>query len=143
MHHLRELLDTLNDHGATLDVEGDRLVLSGPRRICDDPDIITAISLNRSLLIGDTVGASTGHTLGFCTACGEPSLTHYKPPKAGYPKCRITPHCEGRHEPRAVDVERLTTAGAPERPKQPRPPRKHHNRRLLGPMPTWPDAEDV
>lgn len=134
LHHL---VDHLDQHGARLRVRDGRLILTAPPHVAGDPDIVAAITANKVLLIAHVRGVATGHTLGFCTVCDAAVTTHYRP--AGkHPKCRLRPGCSGRHEPRPVDVERLSAICAPAAPKQPPAPRKPPTKFLLGPRPPWP-----
>lgn len=134
---LDELLNRLDTAHARLEYVDGKLRLEGRASIANDPDIASAIRRHRVLLFAQVLGRRTGHTVGFCTVCGRPSMTHYAPP-GKYPSCRMTPRCQGRHEPRQADVDRLKAAGLPAAPKAPVPPRKPAHKRFLGPHLPYP-----
>ena len=137
---LIELLDHLDLHDCTLRATTTSLHLLGPGRVRKDPEVLAALKANKLLLIWHVYSRRTGHSLGFCTECSLPSLVHFRP-SAKFPKCRMTPKCEGRHEPREADRKLLKKLKAPPRPTIPRVPATPEKSRLLGPRPTFPDRE--
>lgn len=135
---LLALLDRLDDAHAELRIgRSGNIALFAPDSIRLNITIRAAIRQHHKVLHAHVEGQRTGHALGFCTVCNAVSLTHYQP-ASKYPPCRMTPECEGRHEIRATDVERLVAVAAPARPKQPKPPKRPPERRLLGPWPADP-----
>ena len=139
---LRTLLALLDAHGAELALDGDRLKLTGPDDVVDSPTVGTTIRQHRDLLRAHLIGRVTGQLLAFCSSCGEPTMTAAftsdRKRRKTWPTCRVTHGCQGRHEPRDVDVETWRAAGAPAPPKQAKPHPKVDDRVLLGPRPTWP-----
>lgn len=138
---LHQLLDHLDHHHVRLHVGAGRLHLIGPARIATDPEVGAAITEHKTLLMAHIIGTRTGHTIGFCTTCNAAVITHYRP-SGKAPTCRLTPGCDGRHQPRPADVSRLAAIGAPSAPKQAAPPRRPATKFLLGSRPPWPSTLD-
>jgi hypothetical protein len=137
---LIELLDHLDHHDCTLRATTTRLHLLGPGRVRKDPEVLAALKENKLLLIWHVYSRRTGHSLGFCTKCSLASLVYYDP-SAKFPRCRMTPKCEGRHEPREADRKLLKRLKPPERETVPRTPATPDRSRLFGPWPPFPDRE--
>lgn len=85
------------------------LVLDDPEGAVDDA-LDAAIRDNRALVVAQLVGRGTGHALGPCSVCGELSMVATKRKGERYPRCRMTPRCQGRHiPPGARPAPRRTT----------------------------------
>lgn len=134
VHELHLAFENLAANGVTLRVVGGRLGVRGPGpAIAAKADTITRF---RDVIVAHLDGAASGHALGWCTRCGEPSLVHYR--HKTWPRCRMTPGCAtadppGRHIPDAHDIASLRAAGAPPAPTIPAPPRRHSKQRTATP----------
>lgn len=129
---ITDLLDALDNGPADLDLIGGRLRLTGPTGT--RAELGPVIAEHRALLVAHLLGRRTGHALAPCTTCNQVSMTAVK--RGTWPACRLTPGCNGRHQPRPADLARLTNAPRP--PAQATPDRRPATRRLAGPWPTYP-----
>ncbi len=150
---LLDLLDALDAHAVTLQLDGNRMRATGPRSAIDL--LADDLRLHRDLLHAHLVGIATGHLLAFCEDCQAPTITAAKAPggtqRTTWPTCRHRPGCGGRnqngapmsrHVPRPQDVTGRRDSPAP--PPARRPPPKAPKARLLGPRPPWPtDATET
>ena len=132
---LPELLDIIDANTrVNLEFNNGTLRLVAPRYFANNTDVVEAIRVNRDLLAHHVVGACTGHAIGICTECGEPSMVHVNP-ASNFPACRATAGCPGRHTPRDADIR---SRRHHERPKQPKEAKRPKRKRLLGPWPVYP-----
>lgn len=97
---LIDTLDLLRRRGVTLSLvatdDGVKLRTEGPAGAIKD-DLAAAIRSHRSLLLWAALGERSGHTFAACTTCGEASMVAVD--RGTWPRCRMTPTCEGRHIP--------------------------------------------
>ncbi len=126
-----ELLDRLQVLGAHVAIAGERVHVDAPAGALDDT-LRTALRDHKVLIRAVLIGRGTGHALSPCSACGELSMVNVARPTM--PTCRLTPGCEGRHQPRPADVPGITNRGVP---KQAAPPRRTSKSRLLGDRAAW------
>lgn len=127
-----DLLDELARLGATLTVVEGRLLVDGPAGAVTD-DLANHIRANRALVFAAVLGRRSGHVLAPCTICRQVSAVHID--SDTWPTCRLTPGCNGRHEPRTRD---LASVAPNKRPKQAPLPDRPDRRRLLGPQIPYP-----
>jgi hypothetical protein len=114
--------------GAVLDVVASRLRVDAPTGAITD-DVAARIRQHRDILIAAVIGRGTGHALAPCTACGRESMTNLA--NTTWPRCRLTPGCEGRHEPRPAELASITTR---KRIKQATPPPRPTKQRTTQPI---------
>jgi hypothetical protein len=138
-----DVLDQLAVLGVTIGVSGNgkfTTTTKTPGTI--DRDLAAGIRAHRELLAHVALGRRTGHALAPCSSCTEASMvavsTSDGKARKTWPTCRMTPGCDGRHEPRPAD---LTTIDYVEQPAQSQPPKKNSKKRFLGEWPAWPDPE--
>ena len=66
------------------------------------------------LLVWEVTARETGHGWAACDHCGKALLTAAKRPKSKpWPRCRMTPRCEGHHRPPAPPDTRAAAALLP------------------------------
>jgi hypothetical protein len=129
-----DTLDRLDELSVTLAIantdDGLRLVTSARPGIIDT-DLRAAILEHRIMLINILIARATGHAPAPCTECGQITFTAIRSPggkrRDGWPACRFTPGCEGRHEPRQRDIDRTKPRPPPARPRPPRRPSKQRH----------------
>jgi hypothetical protein len=131
--HVLDVLDQLDAAHVTLSVTGGRLIVDAPPDAITD-DLATAVREHRDLIVAIVLGRATGHAPGVCSTCGELSMVHAS---RNPPTCRLTFGCEGRHQPRPVDLARVTRRKPP---AEAEPPSKPSHKRYFGTWPTWPQA---
>ncbi len=92
-----ELLAALEQRGIHLTVDqAGRLSTDAPRGAITD-DIAIAVRSHRDLIVAALIGRRTGHAFGRCTTCAEESMVAID--RTTWPRCRMTPGCQGRHQP--------------------------------------------
>jgi hypothetical protein len=101
---LAELLDQLHTGEHHLEATPDgKLRLHAPA--ATHAELGPAVRTHRALLAWRARGLRTGHVLGFCTTCDEPSLTPALrsdgKARKTWPACRMTPGCRNGPAPRA------------------------------------------
>jgi hypothetical protein len=132
------IFDRLTELGAVAYVSSGRLRIDAPTGAVT-PDLAAAIKANRDTLVAAVIGRATGHALAPCTTCGDVSMVSIDRDGKG-PTCRMTPGCDGRHEPRAADLPAIKKVP---RPKQATPPRKTSKARKLGESVPYPTTGQV
>ena len=130
------IFDRLADLGAVTYVSNGRLRIDAPTGAVT-PELAEAIKANRDTLVAAVIGRATGHALAPCTTCSEVSMVSAAP-TGKWQACRMTPGCDGRHEPRRVDLELVTKRT---QPKQAAPPRKTSKARKLGESIAYPTGQ--
>ena len=130
------IFDRLADLGAVTYVSNGRLRIDAPTGAVT-PELAEAIKANRDTLVAAVIGRATGHALAPCTTCGDVSMVSIDRDDKG-PACRMTPGCDGRHEPRAADLPAIKKVP---RPKQAAPPRNHGKARKLGESIAYPTGQ--
>ena len=128
-----DVLDRLAAVGAVVFVANGRLRVDAPTGAVT-PELADEIKANRDTVLAAIHGRSTGHALAPCTSCSEVSMVNIDRSGKG-PACRMTPGCDGRHEPRPID---LPTIKRVPRPKQAAPPPNQGKARKLGPDAAYP-----
>lgn len=140
-----ELIDDLDASGVQLDLRagngpGPELVTRAPVGAITD-DLAAGIRTHRDLVVAIILGRRTGHSPAPCTTCSAISMVAVRTPKNEprkvWPTCRFDPRCNGRHQPRDVDLDR--TAHRPP-PTTKAPPATVSRQRLYGKWPSWPKA---
>ncbi len=126
-----ELLDQLQALGVHVAIAGERVHVDAPAGALDD-ELRQQLRDEKVLIRSVLIGRGTGHALSPCSACGQLSMVNIA--RKTMPSCRLTPGCDGRHEPRHTDVPTITNRGVP---KQAAPPRSKSKSRILGEYAAW------
>ena len=113
---LLDVLDRLDMLDIAIVSRGGRLITRAARGTIDD-DLRAQIGTHRDMLLIVAVSRGTGHAPGPCTGCGGISMVagwnSNGKPRDPWPRCRLTPGCEGRHQPREIDLARTAHKPAP------------------------------
>lgn len=135
-----DVLDDLTAAGFTVTLEAGKVVITGTAS-GDLRGLLEVARNQRDVIVARLLGAQIGHPWARCTACGEGSLvaavTSKGQPRSTWPRCRMTPACEGRHVPHDDDVA-LAVSRRLSPPPQAQAPPQADTARLLGPVPRWP-----
>ena len=107
---LHEALKELRAAGASVTVSGSQVRVVAPRGALDGA-LVATLRRWRQLLVARHAGLWTGHVLGWCSKCDEPSMVNYR--SRTWPTCRITPRCDGRHVPDEADLAEPAAKAAP------------------------------
>ena len=137
-----DVLAELASIGAVVDVvtdHGEQRIKIDAKVGALDAELRDHIIAVRPLVITAILGRRTGHAFAACTHCGQLSMTRATAerareiatkPSTQWPACRMTPGCEGRHVPSAVELDAVTQC---KHPTMSRPPAKKAKARFLGP----------
>lgn len=121
--HLWEFAQAMaevEERGGTITLELGKVVVKVPGGVPAPLRYVLGAHLDllRAVAIGRTGSpharletGSTRHALGICSVCGEPSMvavTRGRLHGGGWPACRMTPRCQGRHAPVDRDLEVVT-----------------------------------
>jgi hypothetical protein len=136
-----ELLATLRGLGVRARVVDGRLQTIGLGGAIPD-DVAADLRAQKALIVAVLLGRSSGHVWARCTACGAGTMTTALAPhrkaRTSWPPCRMTPRCEGRHQPTEAQLGDLPADIPAPRPQAPAPARPPKSR-LLGPSAKWPE----
>ena len=118
---LLDALGQLDKTDATISHQGDTVAVHAPPHLLEwlrpvlvaERELLIAVAIGRAGTVGRVQRgkriATTRHELVACDTCGEPSMVGITQDRiknrAKWSRCRMTPHCKGRHVPTQAWLE--------------------------------------